>query len=525
MKMINVGNSDFHTLRTNDYLYVDKTRFLYNLVRYDGFYYFLSRPRRFGKTLTVSTLEAIFHGKRELFKGLAIDGMGYDWKEYPVIHIDFSKCRYKEGDDVAKWINQQLALVASANGLELDPPADYAFNLELLLIKLAAKEKVVILIDEYDYPLSNNIHNEHVEDIRDVLRGFYTIIKAYSSSIHLCFITGVTKFSKVSIFSSMNNLRDLSMSKSFATMFGYTQEELETNFVDHIEQGCKAAGLSREAYLERLKTMYDGYRFAPGAETVYNPVSIGTFFDEGGTEFDNYWMETGGTKLIMDIARKVHFNIAEDLKEPVLRSGISSFDVVEMAGGNVTRLKYKSLLLQSGYLTIKSSSPNGKELYLGFPNGEIEEAYCLKLLGVYGGDAAGDELNTEALKRCLEAGDTKGMVKILYAFYASVPYHLEKGMGEAGYQLMFCCIMKALHADINLEVATNRGRIDALLRAEGHLYIFEFKKDRSADEALSQIRETGYAEQFAGKGGTVHLVGISFSSKERNIADWKEETL
>ncbi len=524
MKLIDLGKPNFTSLITNNCIYVDKTKYLYRLLTCGGTYFFCSRPRRFGKTLTINTLETIFQGRRELFKGLYIESTDYDWKEHPVIHIDFGLFQGTTAEDLKQWLVWKLKQIGLSYEIEL-PALPYYASLDLLVTKLAKKAPVVVLVDEYDKILSSNIYNPELEGLRDVLRGFFEVIKACYASLRFVFITGVTKFSKVSIFSSMNNLWDLSMSEISATMFGYTQQELEENFNEYIVEGIRTSGLTREAYLERLKSMYDGYRFAPGAETVYNPVSIGTFFAEGGTSFANYWVETGGTKLIMDIARKVHFNIAEDLDEPVLKSGISSFDVVEMAGGNVTRLKYKSLLLQSGYLTIKSSSPNGKELYLGFPNGEIEEAYCLKLLGVYGGDAAGDELNTEALKRCLEAGDTKGMVKILYAFYASVPYHLEKGMGEAGYQLMFCCIMKALHADINLEVATNRGRIDALLRAEGHLYIFEFKKDRSADEALSQIRETGYAEQFAGKGGTVHLVGISFSSKERNIADWKEETL
>ncbi len=389
MKKIDISNPTFGKLIAEDNVYVDKTRYLYNLLTDGGTYYFCARPRRFGKSLTLSTLEAIFKGKRELFKGLYLDSTDYDWKEYPVIHVDFGLCGAKTAEECATWINGKLDDIASSYCIEL-PSSSYYAKLDRLITALSQRAPVVVLIDEYDKMLSNNIYNPEVEAIRDVTRSFFEVIKAKNDSLRFVFITGVTKYSKVSIFSSMNNLRDISMSDEYATMFGYTQKELEENFEEYIEKGIEATGTNRETYLSELKYMYDGYRFVPGAETVYNPVSVGSFFDEGGKDFNSYWIDTGGTKLLMDIAKKVHFNIAEDLEKPASKSKLASFDIIEMTTGNLTSLKYKALLLQSGYLTIKGAEKKGNDLYLGFPNEKVQEALSVKLLELYGGEEAGE---------------------------------------------------------------------------------------------------------------------------------------
>lgn len=367
MKKIETENSSFEKLITGGSIYVDKTRYLYNLLRDGGTYYLFTRPHHFGKTLAVSTLKEIFRGRRELFKGLYIDSTDYDWKEYPVIHVDFGLCGAKTAEECETWINGKLDDIASGYGVRLDSSLSYYANLDTLIERLAEREKVVILIDEYDTILSSNIFNPEIEKIGNVLRGFFDVIKASCQNMKFVFITGVTKHSKVS-----NNLMDLTMDDEYSNMLGYTQSELESYFADYIELGIKKSGMEREEYLSQLKEAYDGYRFSPKGETLYNPVSIGSFFVNGV----NYWIDTGGMKLLMDLARKVHFNIADDLEKPITTAKIASYDIIEMAGGNVTRLKYKVLLLQLGYLTIKDTRYNGRELYLDFPNNEVREAYA-----------------------------------------------------------------------------------------------------------------------------------------------------
>ena len=528
VKKIDTGNSSFVKLITSDNLYVDKTSYLYRLVSKSGAYYCLSRPRRFGKSLTVRTLEEIFRGNRELFRGLYIDGTDYDWKEYPVIHIDFSKCQRDNPSSISYWMNSQIMKIASSYNVRLREEDGYDINLDNLIDELAKREKVVVLVDEYDSVLTSNLNNEKIEAIRLALRGFYSILKAQSGNIRFCFITGVTKFSKLSIFSTMNNLFDLSFDRNYATMLGYTQKELEDNFALYIEKGMEATGMDRESYLGKLKAMYDGYRFAPGAETVYNPVSVGSFFARGGEDWESYWIETGGTKLLMDMARKVHFNIAEDLEKSVRKESMSSFDIVEMTTGKVTPLKYKSLLLQSGYLTIKNTE-KGKDLLLGFPNEEVEEAVSLKLLSVYGGEEAEENYDSDDILRQFREGNTQGVIDNLFSVYASIPPREKQKEMEADFQGMFYAMMVVIHASVNLEVVTNRGRIDAVVKTPCHVYVMEFKRDESADAALRQINDRGYWEKYRawsnGSTRTVHLLGINFSSEKRNIDGWKEEIL
>ena len=528
MKKIDTGNSSFRKLITSDNLYVDKTGYIYRLIRKPGSFYVLSRPRRFGKSLTIGTLEEIFKGNRKLFRGLYIDKADYDWKEYPVIHIDFSKCQRDNPSSISYWMNSQIMKIASSYNVRLREEDGYDINLDNLIDELAKKEKVVVLVDEYDSVLTSNLNNEKIEAIRLALRGFYSILKAQSGNIRFCFITGVTKFSKLSIFSTMNNLFDLSFDRNYATMLGYTQKELEDNFAPYIEKGMEATGMDRESYLGKLKAMYDGYRFAPGAETVYNPVSVGSFFARGGEDWESYWIETGGTKLLMDMARKVHFNIAEDLEKSVRKESMSSFDIVEMTTGKVTPLKYKSLLLQSGYLTIKNTEKS-KDLLLGFPNGEVEEAVSLKLLSVYGGEEAEENYDSDDILRQFRDGNTQGVIDNLFSVYASIPPREKQKEMEADFQGMFYAMMVVIHASVNLEVVTNKGRIDAVVKTPCHVYVMEFKRDESAEAALKQINDRGYWEKYRawsnGSTRTVHLLGINFSSEKRNIEDWKEEIL
>jgi hypothetical protein len=377
---IMTANGSFENLRRGGYVYVDKTAYLHSLVRQEGNMFFLSRPRRFGKTLTVSTLEAIFQGRRELFKGLAIDALDYDWKIYPVIHIDFGDCPENTPQGLDGWLARRVRKVAEAYGVTGIPETvKSAEQFSGLIEKLAVRGGVVILVDEYDKVLSDNIFSEKVEELRTVLGNFYQVMKTKGDLLRFVFITGVTKFSKVGIFSGMNNLKHLSMSPVYGTMLGYTQKELEENFAGFIEQGIKDTGMSREAYLAKVREMYGGYRFSPGSEMVYNPVSVGLFFTRGhGKKFDDYWIETGLMKLMWDVKQAMSLDVRDDLVRGMGASALKTFDVADVRqyAGHPGRLQ--ALLLQTGYLTIDSYDEACSLYYLRFPNEEVQQAYKWK---------------------------------------------------------------------------------------------------------------------------------------------------
>ncbi|MCI6673386.1 MAG: AAA family ATPase, partial [Spirochaetaceae bacterium] len=377
---IMTANGSFENLRRGGYVYVDKTAYLHSLVRQEGNMFFLSRPRRFGKTLTVSTLEAIFQGRRELFKGLAIDKTDYDWKTYPIIHIDFGNCGRNTAEDLEAWLKKAMRQVALSYGIaapDLSQHADEVFS--DLIDGLSCLGKVVVLVDEYDKVLSDNVFSPEVEKLRQVLGNFYQVIKTKGALLRFVFITGVTKYARLSVFSKMNNLKDLSMSPVYATMLGYTQKELEENFAGYIGQGVRDTGMGREAYLAKVREMYDGYRFAPGCETVYNPVSVGLFFTNGhGKAFKNFWFDTGSTKLVMDMAQSVDLDVTEDLGMGMDADALSEFDVAELKGMRGDINKVQAFLLQTGYLTIESG--NESMLMLRFPNAEVRNAYSKSLL-------------------------------------------------------------------------------------------------------------------------------------------------
>ena len=526
MKRINPSSPSFEKLITNNNIYVDKTAYLYDLITSGGDYFFCSRPRRFGKTLTISTLEAIFKGKRELFKGLALDSTDYDWKEYPVIHIDFGLCAAKTADELAQWLNETLNPIIREYNVEIEKSAYYT-TFKNLIIALAAKAPVVILIDEYDKILSSNIYNPELEKMRDVIKGFFEVIKASYDYVRFVFITGVTKYAKVSIFSSMNNLNDISMNKRFACMFGYTQEELEHYFAQYIDEGIKTTGMDKTSYLAKLKKQYDGYRFAPNAETMYNPVSIGSFFFDGGSNFQNYWVDTGNMKLLMDVAKKVNFNVTTTLDSPLSRYDLSNFDIVGMAQTNITEGQYKALLLQAGYLTITRTEDDEQTFYLDYPNTEVRLGFVSNLVNIYTGTDSNINCMPSQLLSAFRAGDTDKAITLIKSIYASVPYNLETVNTEANYHAMFHCMMKAVGADLNSEVATNMGRIDSVLKLADHIYVIEFKKDESVIKAMNQIKKKNYMQQYEAwqqetPNRKIHLVGISFSTQDRNVAKWKE---
>ncbi|MCI6672949.1 MAG: AAA family ATPase, partial [Spirochaetaceae bacterium] len=370
--------SSFGELRGKGALYVDKTAYLHSLVRQEGNRFFLSRPRRFGKTLTVSTLEAIFQGKRELFKGLAIDALDYDWKTYPIIHIDFGDCPFDTPKELDSWLCDLVLRIAKGNGVVVEGMRNSAVLFANLLEALSSREgKVVVLVDEYDKAVSDNVFSDHVEELRTVL--------------------------------------------------GYTQKELETNFAGYIDQGVKDTGMGREAYLAKVREMYDGYRFAPGSETVYSPVSVGSFFDGsdgGGVRFNDYWIDTGSSKLVMDMAQSVDLDVTEDLEEGMGADALSSFDVAELSHAMGDMGKVQAFLLQTGYLTMDGYDEELGVYYLRFPNKEVQEAYYRNLLTRWCSRESGVVIRNLVVS--LRKGDTQGYMGTLAAVFASVPYRAGK---------------------------------------------------------------------------------------------------
>ncbi|MFA7188798.1 MAG: AAA family ATPase [Sphaerochaetaceae bacterium] len=361
-------------------------------------------------------------------------------------------------------LKDRIHAIASEYGMKLEEKSQSSFLFNDLIQSLSKIGKVVILIDEYDNLMSDNIFNESVGEIRLILGRFFEIIKSQGDNIRFAFITGVTKYAKVSVFSKMNNLNDISMDSRYAAMFGYTEEELEANFSDYIEEGIRASSMKLVDYLDKVKAQYDGYCFNLKAETVYNPVSAGQFFLYGGVDFEDYWAETGNTKLLMDIAKKVDFNMATDLSERMDASSLRTFDILELASDHADASDLKALLFQSGYLTLKCSDDNNISYFLDFPNGETRRAFSLSILRTYAPRIASPEGNSALLLKYFENGQTESAVSVLKSLYASISYQLKETDHEKIHQIVFVSIMKALGAELNAELATNKGRIDAVLK-------------------------------------------------------------
>ncbi|MDY6307011.1 MAG: AAA family ATPase [Oribacterium sp.] len=546
-KEISTSTYSFEDLRKSNCLYVDKTKYLYQMIKVSRGQFFCARPRRFGKSLMVSTLEALFQGKRDLFKDLYIaDGKDvdgspivYDWQEYPIIHLNLAGCNATTPERLEAWLKNTIQKEAKKNHIELaDNYAEIMF--ENLIDALASEynQKVVILLDEYDKPLTDNIDNKRIEEIRNELEGFYGVIKAEEENLRFTFITGVTKFSQVSIFSKLNNLTDISLSKDAACMFGYTQKELEDYFKDYIDdaldQGIKnkyGEDLTKEQFLGEIKTWYDGFRFYPTEESVYNPVSIGNFFNFH-CDFSYYWYSTGTSSWLEGIARKQPVTIRDIEELPIPKSAFAEFNIEDFAIDNFDKVDLMKLLYQTGYLTLQEDKKflEGPDnpYRLQFPNREVKEAFMRLLINAYSGNK--QMANLIEIRQAVEQGDTKEMIAQMRYYFASIRYPVNfKGDREEFYQYMTYAMFFWVGEDMKLEEATNIGRIDAVLNADGHLYIIEFKLNKSADEAAGQIADRKYVEKYMipakREGKDIRALGINFSTADamRNIDSYREK--
>lgn len=517
MKDLTSSVYTFEDLIKGQYLYVDKTEYIWNLIRpYKGIY-FMSRPRRFGKSLTVSTLKAVFQGKKELFKGLAIYDKEYDWKEYPVIHLDMANCDARTPLALRKYLARILTRAASLHRVSVDIREDEpAVSFESLVWAVAKDSPVVILVDEYDKPILNALATPEAAACRDVLKGFYSTIKKCESLERFVFVTGVTKFSHVSLFSDLNNLADITMHPDYATMLGYTQSEFEKSFAQRLDAAAGRLGIPLEQLLAEIKAWYDGYRFEEHAETVYNPVSLAQFFING-CKFSNYWFSTGTPSFLLEVIQKTDFNFERALSEPVMGFAFNAFEI--------DRIDPLALLLQTGYLTIKSSFVElGTTLYyLDFPNREVKEAFKTYLISDY--SAIPQEVvgaNVFQMAGAIKAGNIQHFMDLLKTFFAAVQYDVAIDT-EGRFQMLFYSVFLLLGVRIEAESRTNDGRIDAVIREGDCIYIFEFKMNQTADAALAQIHEKEYYQKYQHSGKRIVLIGANFDAASRQISDWKIE--
>ncbi|MGL4519403.1 MAG: AAA family ATPase [Phocaeicola sp.] len=516
MKPAITDTYDFKYLIERGANYVDKTEYLQRLVTSISNTFFLSRPRRFGKSLTVSTLKYIFQGRRDLFAGLKIDSMDYDWQEYPVVDLNMSRMNHSSAELFNKALINQLKNNADALSVTFPDTTDCGVIFEHILTKAAALSptgKVVLLIDEYDAPLVNNIDAPHLEEIRAILENFYIQIKAANAILRFTFMTGVTRFSKVSVFSKLNHMIDISMSQYYATMFGFTQSELEAHFGERMVQLAKNEEVEYCEMVSLVRRWYNGYRFHYLADTVYNPVSVGRFMEDG--EFENWWFETGSPTFVIKQLQKQNVNYFDLLHEPISKEMLNHFDPAH--------LEARSLMYQTGYLTIakgkKSGAGRSVRLFLDFPNLEVEQSYSTYLLALLSNKSYTETLHyADLLSEAVESGDLPEVVRVLKSHLAAIPYD-GRIQSEGVFKSMIYLLLRMAGLMVTVEKYSNLGRMDTIIETQNEVYIFEYKYGKSAAEAMKQIEDMRYAEQFVAKGKQICLVAMNYDLTIHNIGD------
>ena len=509
-----IGIQSFEDLRSNGYLYVDKTAYVHLLVT-TGKPYFLGRPRRFGKSLFLSTLKAYFEGKKELFAGLALAELEQDWIEYPVLYIDFSiglLGNLAALDDRLSVILDAFEKVWGKTVASNDP----ASRLEAL-IKRAHEQsgrKVVVLVDEYDKPLLGTMDNLDVNDtMRNTLKGFYGVLKGMDAHLRFVFLTGVTKFSKVSIFSDLNQLQDISLDRRFAGICGISDAEMRETFMPEIDALGEQCGMSRDQALAELKKRYDGYHFAKASEGMYNPYSLLNTFAK--QDFADYWYETGTPTFLVKAVK----NLQLDMR------GFDNDVAVNARNIDTYRIGETSpipILYQSGYLTIKNYEADIDTYFLGFPNEEVKYGFLSDLLpGYISKPETMEEFSAGLFVRDLKRGDTDGFMTRLRAFFASISYDLN-AKTERDYQTIFYLLFTLMGQFCQTEVKSIEGRADAVVKTPDSIYVFEFKLDEnaSAEAALAQIDDKGYLLPFTADGRKLVKIGVEFNHDGRGINRW-----
>ncbi len=508
----------FELMRGENYLYVDKTRYIYQMLT-QARYYFLSRPRRFGKSLLVSTLKCLFQGRKELFEGLWIVEHGdWEWKAHPVILLDFNGMAGSSPEELKTSIGLRLHEIAEDAGLALETPfIELQFRELILTFAKQTQMPVVVLIDEYDKRIIQHLGKgqpglEIAKGNRDVLKSFFGILKDASVApiLRFVFLTGVSRFSKVSIFSELNNLNDLSMSARYAEMLGYTQAELETYFSQYLCQLAENVGCSLAKLKERLARQYNGYRFSKKDVRVYNPYSILKACAE--MDVQDYWFETATPSFLVNYLMQEQYHLPQLEALQVSQTIFGSFDL--------ERLFPEALLFQTGYLTIRDVQ---KKVYtLDYPNQEVKTAFSESLfLALTEGAPRTISSHVLYLAGYLETEDFDAFFETMRAIFASIPYTINAKRDEAYFHTIFYLMLTASGTEADCEPITSQGRIDLVVEFSEKVFIIEFKCNQSADAAIRQIREKNYADKYRRRDKNIILIGINFSKEQRNIEEWK----
>ena len=508
-----IGIQDFTKIRKDGYVYVDKTSLVYKMAQKGG-YYFLSRPRRFGKSLLVSTLEAYFSGRKELFDGLAIADLEKEWIQYPVLRFDLTGKSYSEPDSVGDALGTQLAFFEKKYKVDVVSNAiDTRFQVLIDAAYTMAGRPVVILIDEYDKPIVDNLGDAALADtFRKQLQGFYSVMKAKDAYIKFGFLTGVTKIGKLNIFSGLNNLKDISMDARYTDICGISENDLKKYFKNSVKELAKANDISGKNCYKQLARMYDGYHFRQNAIGIYNPFSVLSAFDSG--DFKEYWIETGTPSFLVEVMKRTDYDI----------TGLSSEEADSTLLTNIDTVFYNPvpLLYQSGYLTIKEYDKKTGIYTLGFPNLEVKRGFLSFLLDAYTTAKGSSNLLIRRMNNDLLTGKPEDFMKRMGTFFAKQNYQIQ-GNAEKDFQYAMSIILQLLGEDlvVHTEDATSEGRMDILVEASRFIYIIEIKINGSAEVALKQIEDKGYARKFADDERKLFKIGVRFSTKSRCIDSWK----
>jgi hypothetical protein len=517
MKKLPVDVSTFSTMIKEDYVYIDKTEYIYHLIS-SGRMYFLSRPRRFGKSLLISTLAELFRGSKELFKNLWIyEKSDYDWQEYPVIHLDFSRLSLTTPQRLATSLSWTVGHIAQKYGIDVASAPFASEKLQVLVEELHDRNKVVILIDEYDYPIINSITNlELAKANREILREFFTTIKSLSEYLRAFFLTGVSKFSKTSVFSGLNNLNDITLDPIASVLLGYTKSEIETFFSEHIDLVAQKIGKSPQETFQEMTRWYNGYRFSKEEQLVYNPFSVLYLLHK--KVFDNYWFTSGTPSFLMHLLKHQYPEMIDVSEVGMPAENLESFEI--------ENIPIIPVLYQTGYLTIKEYDLK-KNLYkLDMPNREVRESFNKYLLATFAGaDSSTVKSTIPRLTAALNLGDVPLFMALLQSLFAHIPYQLHIPQ-ERYYHSLFQLLASVLSQDAQSEVSTDKGRIDLVIKANGFVYLFEIKLDGSPEEALNQIEQRKYHERYLLLDRKIILIGISFHrSKERMNLNYQTKTM
>lgn len=507
-----IGLQDFKGLREDGYVYVDKTAYVYKLAQ-NGKYYFLSRPRRFGKSLLISTLDAYFKGLKELFKGLALEQLEKDWKVYPVLHLDLNAAKYTEPEaliGIIEWHCRQWEEIYGKSSAE----SNLSDRIKDIILRAYEKtgQKVVILVDEYDKPLLEAIGNEALQnDYRKTLKSVYGVAKTMDAYIQFAFFTGVTKFSKVSVFSDLNNLKDISLHPSYVEICGITEDEIHACFDDEVAKMAEANGLTKDECYTKLKENYDGYHFSKKSVGIYNPFSLINALSD--RSFDDYWFETGTPTFLVETLKRNNYDLENMTREEVTVDLLGSLDSIDT--------NPLPLLYQSGYLTIKDYNQRFDTYTLGFPNGEVERGFTRFLFRYYAPIRVDQSVSfINNFTREVESGLPEKFMMRLEAMFANQDYQV-MGDAELYFHNVTNLVFKMLGFYTDVERHTTDGRMDMLVQTKDYIYIFEFKIDKSADEALAQIEEKQYTKPFETDPRKLYKIGVNFSTATKRMDGWK----